>query len=306
MQKVFKYLVCLLVATMIVGCDTKKEKNNTADNPPQEQTPIKVLCPSGAPSLAFVSAYDSITKDGKIDFVDGSDILLAELSKTDSEYDIIVAPINLGAKLIETGQTEYRISSVITWGNLYYVGTSEEDLKGTGELSLFGQGAVPEKIVEVANIETSLTPTYYNSATLVQQQLLAGNAPVGMLAEPLASATISKAKQEGIPLQIIKDLQAEYGDGSGYPQAAIFVKNNSNHSVLFDTINSFTNNGYQGLQKYLENIGVETLNLPNTELVISSMERQNIHYKPAKDCKDEITALLQLFGITFNENMLAS
>ncbi|MFV0393430.1 MAG: hypothetical protein ACK5LC_03395 [Coprobacillaceae bacterium] len=309
MNKFFKYLICLLSLTLIVGCSsTKKEEdeNNNDIGISDAQEPANILCPSGAPALAFVSEYESITTEGKIDFVDGSDALVAELSKADSEYDIIVAPINVGAKLIETDQTDYRLSSVITWGNLYYVGTDEESLQRTGELALFGQGAVPEKIVEATNIETTLTPTYYSSATLVQQQLLSGNAVAGLLAEPLASATIAKGKQEGIPLQIITDLQTEYGDGNGYPQAAIFVKNNSSHSMLFDNIDVFTNDGYTGLQKYLEDIGVETLNLPSVELVVSSMERQNVHYKPAKDCKEEITEFLQLFGITFSDEMLAS
>lgn len=308
MKKFLKYILCLLVITTIVGCsDNKKKEDNKSDIKISEsQVPANILCPNGAPALAFVSEYDFINKKGKIDFVDGSDTLIAELSKADSEYDIIVAPINLGAKLIATGQTDYRMSAVITWGNLYYVGTSEEDLKGTGELALFGQGAVPEKVVDVAGVETSLTPTYYNSATLVQQQLLSGNAKVGMLAEPLASATVAKAKQEGIDLKIITDLQAKYGDGNGYPQAAIFVKDNTDYSILFENIDLFTNDGYNGLQKYLESIGAETLNLPSIELVVSSMERQNVHYKDAKDCKKEITNFLKLFDIEFSDDMLVS
>ena len=44
-----------------------------------------------------------------------------------------------------------------------------------------------------------------------------------MLAEPLASATIAKAKQSGMNLSVLVDLQKEYGT-QGYPQAAMFVK----------------------------------------------------------------------------------
>lgn len=296
MKKFIKLSVSAIFALTLVGCsNTTKDTSNTA----------KILSPTGAPSLAFVSEYENISKEGKIDLVDGSDQLVAELSKKDSEYDIIVAPINLGAKLIADKQTEYRMASVITWGNLYYVGTNEEALQQTGELALFGQGTVPQKIVDNANIKTSLIPTYYNSATLVQQQLLAGNAKIGLLAEPLASATIAKASQNGITLKIVKDLQKEYGE-NGYPQAAIFVKEGKNYQELFDKIDSFTNNNYPDLQKHIEAIGIETLKLPSVEITVKSIERQNVHFKKASDAKEEIKAFLQLFNITFSDDMLIS
>ena len=212
MKRFIKYLFCLLMLLMLVGCNSNTSSTN-----------INILCPVGAPALSFVSEYENINKTGKIDFVDGSDQLIAELSKNNSDYDIIVAPINLGAKLIQNKQSDYKIKGIITWGNLYYVGTSDNDLKETGELALFGEGAVPQKIVDTVKINTSLTPKYYQSATLVQQQLLSGNVKVGMLAEPLASATIAKAKQNNLELSIIADLQKSY-DQNGYPQAAILLQ----------------------------------------------------------------------------------
>lgn len=297
MKKSSKISIIAVLSLALFGCTTTSKDSSKGAN---------ILCPTGAPALGFVSEYDSIKENGgKIDLVDGSDALVAELSKKDSSYDIIVAPINLGAKLIESKQTDYRIASVITWGNLYYVGTSEEALQQSGNIALFGQGTVPQKIVDTTKIKTTLTPTYYNSATLVQQQLLAGNASVGLLAEPLATATIAKAKQAGITLSIIKDLQAEYGK-DGYPQAAIFVKEGKNYQDLFTKIDSFTNNNYPDLKKHLETIGIETLKLPSIDITVASMERQNVHYRDSAKAKEEIKTFLQLFNITFDENMLAS
>ena len=297
MKKIIKYLLCLMMIFTMIGCSNTetKDKSNT----------VKILCPAGAPSLAFVSEYENISKKGKIDFVDGSDQLVAELSKNSSDYDIIVAPINLGAKLIASEQTDYRIQGVITWGNLYYIGTSNEALNQTGELGLFGEGAVPQKIVDTVKINTSLTPKYYQSATLVQQQLLSGNIQVGMLAEPLASATIAKAKQAGIELSIIADLQKEYGK-DGYPQAAIFVKENNSYDELFEAIDQFTNNDYNGLKDYLEKIGIETLSLPSVEITVKSIDCQNVHYKKASECSEQIKDFLKLFNIDYNKNMLSS
>ena len=170
-------------------------------------------------------------------------------------------------------------------------------------MALFGEGAVPQLIVEATNIETSLTPTYYQSATLVQQQLLAGNVQVGLLAEPLASATIAKAKQSGLELSIITDLQESYGE-DGYPQAAIFVKEGKNYDSLFSKIDEFTNNGYDGLKEDLENIGIETLGLPSVDITVNSIERQNLHYRPASECAKQIEDFLKLYNIEYSDDMI--
>lgn len=294
MKKIITYALGCIMALSLVGCSTEEKK----------ETSLNILCPTGAPSLAFVSEYENINKNGKIDIVEGSDPLTAALTKKDSEYDMIVAPINLGAKLIETNQTDYKIAGVLTWGNLYLVGTSKEELNGSGELSLFGGGSVPEKIMNTVNVQTTLRPTYYNSASLVQQQLLAGNSKVGMLAEPLASATIAKAKQSGLNLNIIMDLQKEYGE-NGYPQAAIFVKDSKKCKDVLDKVNTFTNSDYSDLKGYLEQIGIEKLKLPSIEITVESIDRQNIHYKTAKEAIDEIDNFLRLFNIPYSDNMLA-
>ena len=293
MKKLMKVLLSGLLALTIAGCQGNKESYS-----------VKILCPTGAPSLAFVSEYENIMENGQIDFVDGTDMLIAEFSKADSDYDIIVAPINLGAKLIEKGQTSYKLNGVITWGNLYLVGTSDDALNNAKEIALFGEGAVPQKVFNTVNTNNELKQTYYQSATLVQQQLLSGQVQVGMLAEPLATATIAKAKQQNLELKVVKDLQSAYGE-EGYPQAAIFTKGDKDLSGLLKGIEEFTSNGYEGLQTYLETITTEKLGLPGVEIVVKSIERQNVRYKKASDCKDEIKDFLKLFNITYSDDMLA-
>lgn len=292
MKKFLKYIICLTMMLALVGCQKTKDESDK----------VKILCPVGAPSLAFVGEYENIIDDGEIDFVDGSDQLIAELSKADSEYDIIVAPINVGAKLIAANQTDYKLKAILTWGNLYLVGTSQDALKEEGEIALFGEGAVPQKIYETVNVDTTLEGKYYQSATLVQQQLLSGKVHVGLLAEPAATATVAKSNNQ---LSIIANLQELYG-GNGYPQAAVFVKDGKNFDQLFDSIDHFTNNGYDGLQEGLETIGVENLSLPSVKITIKSIDRQNVHYKEASECQNDIKDFLKLFNIEYTDDMLAS
>ena len=54
MKKIIKYLLCLMMIFTMIGCSNTetKDKSNT----------VKILCPAGAPSLAFVSEYENISK----------------------------------------------------------------------------------------------------------------------------------------------------------------------------------------------------------------------------------------------------
>ncbi len=266
-----------------------------------------MLCPSGAPTLAFLSSYKDIVADGKFDVVEGSDQLVAELSKSDSEYDVIVAPINLGANLISKGKTDYRLHGIVTWGNLYLVGTKDA-LNQQGDILLFGEGAVPSKIYEACQIDTKLKPVYMGEASLVSADLVSGKASVGMLAEPLASATMAKAKKQNINLEVLADLQEVYatkqGNGeSGYPQAAVFVKKSMDISWLEENLTAYTQDMSEAAT-YLDDIGVETLGLPAKEMVIASLEKQNVKYRKASEVKAELTQFLALFGIDFSDEML--
>ena len=164
---------------------------------------------------------------------------------------------------------------------------------------------MPQKIVETVAIQTQLEPHYYSSATLVQQKLLSGQVEVGMLAEPLASATIAKAKQSEMNLSVLVDLQKEYGT-QGYPQAAMFVKEGYQNDELFQAIQDFTENNYPDLKEKLESIGIDQLGLPSVDITVASIERQNVHYVEAHQCEDEIKQFLELFNITYSSDMLVS
>lgn len=292
-----KFTQLLLIAVLLIGCSATKTKNKA----------LNVLCPSGAPTLAFLASYEEIVANGQFDVTEGTDQLVAELSKTDSSYDIIVAPVNLGTNLISKGKTEYRLVGIVTWGNLYLVGTKDA-LSQQGDILLFGEGAVPSKIYEACQIDTKLKAVYMGEASLVSADLISGKANVGMLAEPLASATIAKAKKQNINLEVLADLQEIYAtkqsnEHIGYPQAAVFVKKDVDISWLEEDLINYTQDMSEAAT-YLDHIGVETLGLPAQEMVIVSLDRQNVKYRKASEVKEELTQFLTLFGIDFNDEML--
>lgn len=270
----------------------------------EKQTePVSVLAPQGAPALATLSLSDQ--EAVTVDYVSGSDPLSAELIKSDSTYDVIIAPINLGTKLMEKGNTPYRLAAVITWGNLYIVG--ENSYQNGDAFAAFGETAVPGKILNhYADIKNV---TYFSSVQDVQAQLLSGKVKAGLLAEPAATATIAKAKENGKTLAVLQDLQEkETLDGQrGYPQAAIFVKDSAKAKTVLADIEQFLKEGCQNqdqVSTWIEAIGPEQLGIPNANIALSTWERQNLKYVDAKTVKNDIAEFLKLFNITFQENML--
>lgn len=292
MRRLGNLLVACLLVTLC-AC-TKTDKG---------QETISVLVPQGAPALATLSLSDK--ENVTVDTVSGSDPLSAELIKSDGNYDVIIAPINLGAKLIEKEATPYRLAAIITWGNLYVVG--DADYKNGDSFAAFGENAVPGKILSTyANVDNV---TYFSSVQDVQAQLLSGKVKAGLLAEPAATATIAKAKEKGINLSVLIDLQEkETADQQkGYPQAAIFVKDKDKTASVMQDIENFLNEGCKDEQKvsvYIEKIGTDKLGIPNAKIVLASWQRQNLKFVKADAATNDIAEFLNLFKIVFDDAML--
>ena len=299
MKKIMSLL--LMMSFILAGCSSSK----SADT-------MKVLTPNGATALSLVGVYEEITKNGEVKIVEGSELISSELVKKDSEFDAIIAPINLGCQLIAKGQTDYRLAGVFTWGNLYLV--QNEDVTNN-ELAAFGEKAVPGKIFnlvkESSDIMKNSKVTYYNAVSDVQAQVLAGKCQYALMAEPAATATIGKAKQNGTTLKIVASLQELYQKQSGsieagYPQAAIFVKNKDDVKDLLSKIEAFTSGkkDEELLTKSIDKIGAETFGIPSAAIGAKTWTNQNINYKDAASVKEDIQSLLKQFGIEYSDDML--
>lgn len=304
MKKVISVL--MILSLLLVGCGTSSKKAEE----------LKILTPNGAPSLSLLSVYKDINENGEVKIVEGSDLISSELVKKDSSYDVIIAPINLGCKLIEGGKTDYKLAGILTWGNLYLV---ENTAVKTDTIAAFGEQAVPGLIFNLVKDSSDFMKdkevTFYNAVTDVQPQIIQGKAHYALMAEPAATATIAKAKQNNVTLKIVADLQDIYQKqvGSselGYPQAAIFVKNRADVEDLLTKIDAFTNTDAlkedNQIETLINEIGTQTFGVPSAEIVSKTWEKQNIHYRDAKVVKNDIETILKQFGITYNDDMLAS
>lgn len=296
-------LMLMMVGVILTGCSTSK----SADE-------MKILTPNGAPALSLVGVYEDVTKNGKINIVEGSDLVSSELMKADSEYDAIVAPINLGCQLLAKGKTDYKLAGVLTWGNFYLV---ENEGVQNNELAAFGEQAVPGmifKLVKDSNdVMKNAKVTYYNAVSDVQAQVLAGKVQYALMAEPAATATIAKAKQNGKTIKNIASLQELYqkqtnSKQAGYPQAAIFVKNKEDVKELLVKLDEFTNKEAvkedNNIEELVNKIGAETFGVPNAAIAAKTWKNQNIHYQEATAVKDDIQSILKTFHIEYSDDML--
>ena len=235
-KKGTKLALTAALAFAMTACSSSTPKEETVE-------PVSILCPTGAPALSIQGAAD--LEDVSIEYVDGSDLLTSELAKEDGEYDIIVAPTNLGAKVYSESES-YNLDAVLTWGNLYLVGPEGIDLK-TASIAAFGQNAVPGLVFNQVE-EEGLNVTWYSSAAEAQQALLTGQQQVALLAQPVAQATVAKAKENG--KEMTEDRadhigKISYNDRSSYRRGLL----NSGVNIEYQANNFILSavTGYQNL-----------------------------------------------------------
>lgn len=269
---------------------------------------LTILTPAGAPAISLVPLMLDTTKD-QITIVDGAEAVGAALVK--GSYDVIVAPINLGMNLANKGNSDYVLYGILTWGNLYVVGEGTATLNQAGDIALFGQAAVPQKIWDT--VKSSLgnvrKDIYYNAVSDVQVQLLTKKVSLGLMAEPAVTATIAKAKAQGLTLHVVANLQTAWKSVTGldnYPQAGLFIKKTADKKVRaavdarFKQITEYVktiNTDPTAIIVPVDEIGAANLGVASGAIIASAWERMNVKIVKAKDALPEIEAFMKLFGM---------
>lgn len=300
-----KKILSILVIGLLVACSAK----------PLEWESLSILSPKGAPAISLVPLIQE-NKDS-IEFVDGTDVLSAELIK--GEKDMIIAPVNLGAALSKKDSNPYRLYGIVTWGNLYLVSNSDISFVENEPLALFGEQAVPGLVFNSIkdSLDQVFVSTAFNSVTDVQGQLLSKTFNVGLMAEPLVTATIAKAKTLETPLNlsVYKDIQALWQEKTGfenYPQAAIYIKADISADKLKQVearlelmmaYNIELNNNSSKLETDITEDLSATLGVPASKILVQAWDRMNVNVVKADENKEAIEAFLELFKLNGLENL---
>jgi NitT/TauT family transport system substrate-binding protein len=292
MKKLLKVLF-LLVLLFNLGVLASCGDDDVTPNAPTKEK-YTFLAPSGTPSLALSTLFDG-NELVEYEIVAGSNPLIAGF--TSKEYDFIVAPVNVGAKLF-ANKPNYKLVKTIVWGNFYIASLSEitsvNDLEGK-TITAFSQNSSPDimlqAVLDAYGLKGKVNVEYVDSVQTANSMLMSGQAEITITAEPSASVLRNKKTLYTI------DLQQEWSKLSGgksFPQAGLFV----NVDLLeYEGIDEFIEEVITRIEDYktpsvlaesavkiddaFKNVGVEALTkaIPNCWISIKSKEEQQAAIK---------------------------
>ncbi len=214
MKKIIVFLTFIVSLFMFTSCyDDNNEK-------------VSVIVPSGAPTFGISEALNNNSDLIDYNIVPGADALQAAF--TNANYDIIVAPVNLGAKFYQSlNNFEYVYYQTIV-GGCFYLVTSENittitDLNNK-EITVFGANSTPDVIIRSLinyyNLEVKIN--YVNDVTEANATLVSGKATTIVSAEPSISKFNAAGKFNTLSLQ--DEWKKISQSDLNIHQAGIFVK----------------------------------------------------------------------------------
>lgn len=299
-----RLLTLLVLSLLLVSCRQSPTSSKT----------LKLLSPSGAPSLSTIPLFDQ--QDIDVEITTGSDFVQAALVNPVKEYDFIIAPINLGIQLQQNEKTAYKLHSVISWGNLYLVGDPNAFELSSVTVAAFGQHAIVGKVFEQIVQQDALfdhsTIEWYAHVNQAQAMLLGEQAQMALLAMPAAQATIIKAKELGHDLELLLDIQQRYQQYFGrdnFPQAALFVHTDSynQHAEKMEywiaEMKDFIDNPVN-LEQRIEEIGIETLGLPSASLILATYDQLALDVVKAQPITQELVQFFETMDVQLKEDYI--
>lgn len=256
--------------------EVKEEKVEDDNQEDAKHYDVNLSMLAGPTSVGAINMVEE-SKNGESNFtinesVDGApDALVPKL--VSGEADLAIIPANLAATLYNKTEGKVKVLATNSLGVLYVVTKGDveinsiEDLANYGEEILAsGKGATPEiainKILEANGYSSdNLNINYLSQANEAAQKLIAGEAKVAILPEPMVSSVLLKAEDAKVAI----DLNELYEDATGYPIIS---------SVLV------------GRSEYLDTIDVDKL----LETFKNSIDK-------AKSNPDETATLLEKYDI---------
>ena len=213
----------LTLTSHLWGC------NNQSPSPSQSQ-PLEKLTIAGSPIvitvlLAYLSEQSKIQALAQeVDFRlwKTHDQLRADV--VSGQLQVSATPTSLAANLYQRG-VPIKLLNVLVWGVLYLWSEDEsisswEDLRGKKVLIPF-RGGLPAQLFFYLASENGLVPEqdldiqYTTDFTQAVQLLLAKSGEVALLSEPAGSSAEIQGETQGMPIQVVLNLQQEWGKVTG-------------------------------------------------------------------------------------------
>ena len=294
MKKILFMLFVAVEALVLVGCKTPE---NSGDGAVTEE--VKIITPQGNPFIAVGNLLGE--ENIEIDSVNGAAGVKQALVA--GEYDIVIAPLNLGAQLYSKEQSKYVLNSVIALGNTYIVSNknvkldSIQDLQGKTILA-YSQGGTPDIVLQYVlnanNVQATIE--YQPSITEVVPFFVQGQYDYILAAEPVITNLKVNKK---ISLNVL-DLQDYIQDT--IMQAAIFVNPDSKQNDLINEVIEKIHANIDEMNSNPENYANSIINNDvyfsdlGVDIIAKSIPNANLGFLKAKDNKVKIEAYLTMIG----------
>lgn len=285
MKRIVSFFLLLFSLVFLTGCT--------------EDAKLKVTLPNGIP---LISVAGTLTEDIEYNNVTGPNLLVTAF--TSKEADIIIAPINLGAKLYNSGNSSYKLDSIIGFLNTYIVSideplTSLTDLDGK-TLAAFGESNIPGITLRCALASENVNPniTYYNAINDGVAFFLKGDYQYLLTSEPVLSNL--RKKVSNLKYLSIADVLYKTTELDLVPQAAIFVNSESKNTKKIAKFITAVENNITNLNKDPQGYANfiyqkdEYLESMKEDLIASSIPLSNIEFKKAIDIKEDIEKFFNL------------
>lgn len=222
MKKILLFITLLLSVVVLNSC--------TIDDK------VSVIVPSGTPSLGVANALEDDCVDYEV--VVGSDALVSAF--TNSSHDIIIAPVNLGAKFFNSlNEFNYVFYQTIVGGNFYLLSTNQitniKDLDNQS-ITVFGANSTPDVLMRslISYYKLNVEINYVSDVSEANAMLVAGKATTIVTAEPSASKINGSKKYWTLSLQ--DEWKKMAGEDYKIPQAGIFVKKDKVNTSSVKTV----------------------------------------------------------------------
>jgi len=269
-----------------------------------ENHDIRILCPKGAPSLAF---YNFVENNNFQTNDQPSNII--SFLRNDSLYDMVIIDTISGIKSI-VKDNSFQLASTITFGNYYIAkakSTTSDSFNEGSKITLFGKNQTPDLLFKYL-YGTNYVINYVDSVTDAKQLLQnpSKDTEYVFIAEP----ALFGAKKTNQEVKAVENIQDKYlqKTGKSLIQASIFVKTNSDKTTMNKLLNEIENDIKAGLEnpalvknqidklpsyEQLNKFGV------NSAIAFNVLQSNSIGlgYKKSYEIKEEIDAFIKLFGL---------
>ena len=287
MKKVLFIFLFLFNLILLASCSTNDDYKLT------------VVAPQGAPAVSVASI--AVDDKDSYSFINANNI--AE-QFTANEKDIIIAPVNAGAKLYKAGKSTYKLGAVVTWGNLYFA-TKRTDISSLSDLTgktvtLFGENTINASLAKYVLEKKGIAVSYeYKGSAEDTKNLLVSDAnAIVMTAEPALTAVSNQLKQQNVTVTSfsISQLYKEVSNNSEFTQAALFIKADTieNHKKALDNFLDKVKTSCELVSNDVEKVANNVITLGNTGLpsalavLKQALPKCNIKYVSAADAKSAL------------------